>query len=77
MLTSRARTGIYYSAINDWWRRQCPNPAAAPARLTYQAGALPFGAKIEFQAIAATASDPGSHQMPAAQQGPGTLQADH
>jgi 2-iminobutanoate/2-iminopropanoate deaminase len=44
-----------YTAINDWWRRQFPDPAAAPARLTFQAGALPFGAKIELQAVAATA----------------------
>lgn len=43
-----------YAAINDWWRQQFPDPAAAPARLTFQAGALPFGAKIEFQAVAAT-----------------------
>jgi len=42
-----------YSDINDWWRRQFPDPAKAPARLTFQAGALPFGAKIEFQAVAA------------------------
>jgi 2-iminobutanoate/2-iminopropanoate deaminase len=40
-----------YSDINDWWRRRFPDPARAPARLTYQAGALPFGAKIEFQAV--------------------------
>jgi 2-iminobutanoate/2-iminopropanoate deaminase len=42
-----------YGAVNDWWRRQFPDPARAPARLTYQAGALPFGAKIELQAVAA------------------------
>jgi len=42
-----------YSDINDWWRRRFPESARAPARLTYQAGALPFGAKIEFQAVAA------------------------
>jgi 2-iminobutanoate/2-iminopropanoate deaminase len=42
-----------YSDINDWWRSRFPDPARAPARLTYQAGALPFGAKIEFQAVAA------------------------
>jgi len=46
-----------YSDINDWWRRQFPDPAKAPARLTFQAGALPFGAKIELQAVAA-APDP-------------------
>jgi 2-iminobutanoate/2-iminopropanoate deaminase len=43
----------YYRDINDWWRRQFPDPATAPARLTFQAGALPFGAKIELQAVAA------------------------
>jgi 2-iminobutanoate/2-iminopropanoate deaminase len=42
-----------YGGINDWWRRQFPDPATAPARLTFQAGALPFGAKIELQAVAA------------------------
>ena len=42
-----------YRDINDWWRKRFPDPARAPARLTYQAGALPFGAKIEFQAVAA------------------------
>ena len=41
-----------YGALNDWWRRQFPEPSAAPARFTFQAGALPFGAKIEFQAVA-------------------------
>jgi 2-iminobutanoate/2-iminopropanoate deaminase len=46
-----------YGDINDWWRRQFPDPAEAPARLTFQAGALPFGAKIELQAVAA-APDP-------------------
>ncbi len=42
-----------YTDINNWWRRQFPDPARAPARLTFQAGALPFGAKIELQAVAA------------------------
>jgi 2-iminobutanoate/2-iminopropanoate deaminase len=42
-----------YGEINDWWRRQFPDPARAPARFTFQAGALPFGAKIELQAVAA------------------------
>jgi 2-iminobutanoate/2-iminopropanoate deaminase len=41
-----------YSDLNDWWRRQFPDVRTAPARFTYQAGALPFGAKIEFQAVA-------------------------
>jgi 2-iminobutanoate/2-iminopropanoate deaminase len=42
-----------YGDVNDWWRRQFPDPANAPARLTFQAAALPFGAKIEIQAVAA------------------------
>lgn len=42
-----------YSEINAWWRKQFPDPAKAPARLTFQAGALPFGAKIELQVVAA------------------------
>jgi 2-iminobutanoate/2-iminopropanoate deaminase len=46
-----------YGDLNDWWRSQFPDPAMAPARLTFQAGALPFGAKIELQAVAA-AADP-------------------
>jgi 2-iminobutanoate/2-iminopropanoate deaminase len=45
----------HYQDINDWWRRHFPDPAAAPARLTFQAAALPFGAKIELQAVAAHA----------------------
>ena len=44
---------VNYGDINDWWRRQFPDPAAAPSPLTFQAGALPFGAKIELQAVAA------------------------
>jgi 2-iminobutanoate/2-iminopropanoate deaminase len=27
-----------YGDINDWWRRRFPDPARAPARLTFQAG---------------------------------------
>lgn len=42
-----------YDDLNDWWRRQFPDVSAAPARVTFQAGALPFGAKIELQAVAA------------------------
>jgi 2-iminobutanoate/2-iminopropanoate deaminase len=42
-----------YSAINDWWRQTFPDISTAPARFTFQAGALPFGAKIEIQAVAA------------------------
>ena len=43
-----------YAELNQWWQAQFPDPAEAPARLTFQAGALPFGAKVEFQAVAAT-----------------------
>jgi 2-iminobutanoate/2-iminopropanoate deaminase len=49
-----------YGDINDWWRRQFPDTAKAPARLTFQAGALPFGAKIELQAVAARGAAPDS-----------------
>ena len=42
-----------YPALNDWWRQQFPDISTAPARFTYQAGALPFGAKVELQAVAA------------------------
>jgi 2-iminobutanoate/2-iminopropanoate deaminase len=42
-----------YGDLNSWWRRQFPDVATAPARFTFQAGALPFGAKIEIQAVAA------------------------
>lgn len=43
----------HYGDVNDWWRRQFPDPARAPARFTFQAGALLFGAKVELQAVAA------------------------
>jgi 2-iminobutanoate/2-iminopropanoate deaminase len=42
-----------YGELNGWWRQQFPDSSTAPARFTFQAGALPFGAKIEFQAVAA------------------------
>ena len=48
-----------YDDLNTWWRRQFPDPAKAPARLTFQAGALPFGAKIELQAVAAATDTAG------------------
>ena len=41
-----------YGDLNNWWRRQFPDIATAPARFTFQAGALPFGAKVEIQAVA-------------------------
>ena len=42
-----------YGEINAWWRRRFPDPTTAPSRLTFQASALPFGAKIELQVVAA------------------------
>lgn len=42
-----------YATLNDWWRLQFPDAQTAPARFTFQAGALPFGCKIEIQAVAA------------------------
>ena len=45
-----------YGDLNAWWRRQFPDISTAPARFTFQDGALPFGAKIEIQAIAARSS---------------------
>jgi 2-iminobutanoate/2-iminopropanoate deaminase len=41
-----------YGQLNDWWREQFSDPSSAPARFTFQAGALPFGAKVELQAVA-------------------------
>jgi 2-iminobutanoate/2-iminopropanoate deaminase len=46
-----------YADFNAWWRTQFPNPELAPARLTFQAGALPFGAKIELQVVAAATEE--------------------
>ena len=42
-----------YGDLNSWWRQQFPDVSTAPARFSFQAGALPFGAKIEIQAVAA------------------------
>lgn len=42
-----------YGDLNSWWRQQFPDISTAPARFTFQAAALPFGAKIEIQAMAA------------------------
>lgn len=41
-----------YDALNAWWRGQFPDVSTAPARFTFQAGGLPFGCKIELQAVA-------------------------
>ena len=45
----------HYAALNAWWRGQFPDINTAPARFTFQAGALPFGCKIEIQAVASHA----------------------
>jgi 2-iminobutanoate/2-iminopropanoate deaminase len=42
-----------YGAVNRAYREAFAEVANLPARLTYQAGALPLGCKIEIQAIAA------------------------
>ncbi len=42
-----------YQAVNTVYREAFSDVANLPARLTYQAGALPFGCKVEIQAIAA------------------------
>jgi 2-iminobutanoate/2-iminopropanoate deaminase len=41
--------------LNAWWRRQFSDGSTTPARFTFQAAALPLGAKIEIQAIAVRA----------------------
>jgi enamine deaminase RidA (YjgF/YER057c/UK114 family) len=42
-----------YGDLDSWWRQQFPDISTAPAPFTFQAPALPFGAKIESQAVAA------------------------
>jgi 2-iminobutanoate/2-iminopropanoate deaminase len=44
-----------YRAVNELYRAEFEGLAHFPARLTYQAGALPLGCKIEIQAVAAHA----------------------
>ncbi len=44
-----------YAAVNRLYRHEFAGIDNFPARLTYQAGALPLGCKIEIQAIAAHA----------------------
>lgn len=48
-----------YAALNAWWRGQFPDAGVAPARFTFQAGALPFGCKVELQAVAVGGGDRG------------------
>lgn len=43
----------YYDQLNRWWCRTFPSPSESPARVTYEVGALPFGAKVEFQVVVA------------------------
>jgi 2-iminobutanoate/2-iminopropanoate deaminase len=42
-----------YDAVNRVYREAFADVVNLPARLTYQAGALPLGCKVEVQAIAA------------------------
>ena len=42
-----------YETVNRAYREAFTEVPNLPARLTYQAGALPFGCKVEVQAIAA------------------------
>lgn len=42
-----------YQTVNRVYREAFAGMANLPARITYQAGALPLGCKIEVQAIAA------------------------
>lgn len=44
-----------YAAVNRVYREAFSDVENLPARLTYQAGALPLGCKVEVQAIAAHA----------------------
>ena len=47
-----------YKAVNAVYREAFSGVPNLPARLTYQAGALPLGCKIEVQAIAAHSPGP-------------------
>ena len=44
-----------YGTVNRLYREEFAGIENLPARLTYQAGALPLGCKVEVQAIAARA----------------------
>jgi 2-iminobutanoate/2-iminopropanoate deaminase len=46
-----------YAAVNEVYRQALGDLDDLPARMTYAAGALPFGAKVEVQAIAVRSSD--------------------
>jgi 2-iminobutanoate/2-iminopropanoate deaminase len=48
-----------YADINTWWQKQFPDLAKAPARLTFQAGALPFGARSNFRRWLQPLTQPG------------------
>jgi len=45
-----------YTAVNEVYRQALGDLDDLPARMTYAAGALPFGAKVEVQAIAVRSS---------------------
>jgi 2-iminobutanoate/2-iminopropanoate deaminase len=40
-----------YAAVNELYARAFADAERLPARMTYQAGALPFGAQVEVQAV--------------------------
>jgi 2-iminobutanoate/2-iminopropanoate deaminase len=40
-----------YAAVNELYKRDFADAKRLPARMTYQAGALPFGARVEVQAV--------------------------
>jgi enamine deaminase RidA (YjgF/YER057c/UK114 family) len=46
-------TYVTSGEVNALYREAFAGVANFPARLTYQAGALPLGCKVEIQAIAA------------------------
>jgi 2-iminobutanoate/2-iminopropanoate deaminase len=46
-----------YAAVNEVYRQALGDLDGLPARMTYAAGALPFGAKVEVQAIAVRSGD--------------------
>jgi 2-iminobutanoate/2-iminopropanoate deaminase len=40
-----------YGAVNELYKRTFADAKRLPARMAYQAGALPFGAQVEVQAV--------------------------
>jgi 2-iminobutanoate/2-iminopropanoate deaminase len=45
-----------YGPVNELYARSFAAAKRLPARMTYQAGALPFGAKVEVQAVVGRSS---------------------